>query len=86
MPDTTDWKWWNWLLAVIAVIILGPIVLAIGVSSLSLYTIFFTGTSPSKSSSYIATRNTGKWVVIAIEYPTGTHGLTYAQPKVYYYY
>ena len=32
MPDTTDWKWWNWLLAVIAVIILGPIVLAIGVS------------------------------------------------------
>jgi hypothetical protein len=34
MPDTTDWEWWQWTLAVLAVIILGPIVLAIGVSVL----------------------------------------------------
>ena len=30
LPDTTDWEWWQWTLAVLAVIILGPIVLAIG--------------------------------------------------------
>ena len=34
MPDTTDWEWWQWTLAFLAGIILGPIVLAIGVSVL----------------------------------------------------
>lgn len=50
MPDTTDWEWWQWTLAVLAVIILGPIVLAIGVSVLHIIILLKTMTENDKPS------------------------------------
>ncbi|CAC5386915.1 unnamed protein product [Mytilus coruscus] len=37
MPDTDKWKWWNWLLCVLAVIFLGPIILVLGTRCRAMY-------------------------------------------------